>query len=181
MKIDTLKQQHRELMQLIRQVDGALELPEAAGVLTALSSLCQALRAHVALEDQKLYPELACTAETREGAKMLETAYRFFSNMPVRRADALSSLRTMRLSRPILFSIADGSQPSSSSSSSSPSSSCSVCAFKSWLKLSSTLLLMASKRLSNSVEDKPKRSWRRCFIPSWIRTSAFVIQREIVD
>lgn len=176
--IDTLKQQHQELMWLIGQVGVALELGEKEGVLTALSSLCQALQAHVALEDQRLYPSLACAAETSEDSSMLETAYLFSSNMH----RIIESLRDL-LSRhqasfhmeqfrtywntlgPVLIRRLEAEErtlyPLHERSDSS-----SLSSFKNWLRLMSNRLLMASMRLTNSCEERPRRFWRRCFVSS---------------
>jgi|GEM_PF-2137982 len=79
--IDTLKQQHQELSQLIRQLDVAVERGEQAGMLATLSQLSQTLQIHMELEHRKLYPAVACAAEARGDEKMLETAYLFFNNM----------------------------------------------------------------------------------------------------
>jgi regulator of sigma D len=79
--LDTLKQQHKELVRIIGQVNAALTFGDQARVLAALSSLCQSLRSHTALEAQRLYPGLACAADTSGDFKMLETAYDFSNNM----------------------------------------------------------------------------------------------------
>lgn len=81
MLIATLRQQHQELVQLVGQMNAALERGEEAAVCSVLSSLSQSLRAHLALEDREIYPGLIRAAEASGDAKMLETARLFASNM----------------------------------------------------------------------------------------------------
>src|SRR4051812_47026075 len=68
-------------MRIIGQVNAALTLGDPARVLAALSSLCQSLRSHIALEAKGIYPGLACAADASGDFKMLETAYDFSNNM----------------------------------------------------------------------------------------------------
>jgi regulator of sigma D len=69
------------LVRLVGQMNAALESGEEAAVCSVLSSLSQALRAHLALEDREIYPGLIRAAEASGDAKMLETAKIFASNM----------------------------------------------------------------------------------------------------
>ena len=81
MLIATLRQQHQELVRLVGQMNAALERGEEAAVCSVLSSLSQALRTHLALEDREIYPGLIRAAEASGDARMLETAKTFASNM----------------------------------------------------------------------------------------------------
>lgn len=81
MLIATLKQQHQELLRLVGQMNAVLERGDEAAVFAVLSSLSQVLRAHLALEDQEIYPALVRAAEASGDAKMLETARLFADNM----------------------------------------------------------------------------------------------------
>ena len=81
MLIATLKQQHQGLVRLVGEMNAALERGEEAAVCSVLSSLSQALRVHLALEDREIYPGLIRAAEASGDARMLETAKTFASNM----------------------------------------------------------------------------------------------------
>ncbi len=81
MLIATLRQQHQELVRLVEQMNAVLERGEEGAVCKVLSSLSQALRTHLALEDREVYPGLIRAAEASGDAKMLETARLFASNM----------------------------------------------------------------------------------------------------
>jgi hemerythrin len=79
--IATLRQQHQELVRLVGEMNAVLERGEEAAVCKVLTSLSQALRIHLALEDREVYPGLVRAAEVSGDAKMLETAKVFASNM----------------------------------------------------------------------------------------------------
>ncbi|HVG62229.1 MAG TPA: hemerythrin domain-containing protein [Hyalangium sp.] len=81
MLIATLKQQHQELVRLVGEMNVVLERGDEAAVFAVLSSLSQALRTHLALEDREVYPALVRAAEASGDAKMLETARLFADNM----------------------------------------------------------------------------------------------------
>ncbi|MFL5349310.1 MAG: hemerythrin domain-containing protein [Hyalangium sp.] len=81
MLIDTLRKQHQELVRLSKHMDATLERGDEAGARAALSSLSQALREHLKLEDQEIYPGLIRAAQEAGDEKMLETARLFASNM----------------------------------------------------------------------------------------------------
>ena len=78
--VETLRQQHQELLRLIKQIDATVEHGEESEMLAALSSLAEPLLDHVALEDQELYFDLGCAAESSGDDTMLETVFRFFSD-----------------------------------------------------------------------------------------------------
>jgi hypothetical protein len=79
--IDTLKQQHKELILYIRQVDVLLARGDEPRVRTALPALSLALRAHLALEVQRLYPGLLRAAEALRSELIQETVKLFAGNM----------------------------------------------------------------------------------------------------
>lgn len=81
MLIDTLKKQHLELVRLVGQMDVMLGRGDEAGAREVLSSLGNVLRAHLALEDQEIYPGLIRAAEESRDDRMLETAKVFANNM----------------------------------------------------------------------------------------------------
>jgi hemerythrin-like domain-containing protein len=85
---DTLRAQHQELVRLVQQMDAALEREDEAGARAVLASLGQALRTHLALEDQEIYPGLIRAAEVSNDEKMLESA-RLFANNMMRITEAL--------------------------------------------------------------------------------------------
>ncbi|MBN1207019.1 MAG: hemerythrin domain-containing protein [Myxococcaceae bacterium] len=80
MLIDTFKQQHQELVQLIGRMDAALACGGEAETRAVLSRLAQAIRVHLSLEDQ-IYPGLIRVADAKQDLGMLETARLFASNM----------------------------------------------------------------------------------------------------
>lgn len=65
MLVDTLKQQHQELILYIRQLDVLLERGDELRARAAIFTLSGVLRAHLALEDQHIYPALSRAAEAR--------------------------------------------------------------------------------------------------------------------
>jgi hemerythrin-like domain-containing protein len=56
--VDVLRVQHAELLRLIQRVTEAVERDSERDVSAALASLTAALLAHLAIEDERLYPAL---------------------------------------------------------------------------------------------------------------------------
>jgi hemerythrin-like domain-containing protein len=81
MLVDTLKQQHKELILYIRQMDVLLARGDETGARAVISTLSAALRTHLALEDQHIYPALTRAAEVRQSEWMQELAKLFAANM----------------------------------------------------------------------------------------------------
>ena len=63
--IDSLHAQHEEIKRLIKAIDAALERADESEVRRELDALSRALLAHLAIEDEHLYPSLSRASEER--------------------------------------------------------------------------------------------------------------------
>jgi hemerythrin-like domain-containing protein len=79
--IETLTKQHKIVLELAAELEGALEATDVARANALLTQLREALLAHLELEDRQLYPELERAASTLESPSMQEVARGFSSNM----------------------------------------------------------------------------------------------------
>lgn len=79
--VAVLRVQHVELLRIVRRVNEAVAHDSARDVSAALASLTSALVAHLAIEDERLYPALTRATETSPDEMPSKIARTYEHNM----------------------------------------------------------------------------------------------------